>query len=176
MIIQRRNAGNRHGFPGTIIKHVFTAVLVAAFLWTNDAAAGGKEFIKPANKDKCPVCGMFAAKYPDWNAEVVFRDSDYLIFDGPKDLFKFIADQKTYLPDRRQTDIEAVYVTDYYAIRPIDGFTAFYVQGSDVRGPMGAELIPFEKETDAREFVKDHGGKRILRFKDITTVVLKGVE
>jgi nitrous oxide reductase accessory protein NosL len=34
--------------------------------------------------------------------------------------------------------------------------SAYYVLGSDIYGPMGRELIPFEKEADAKEFIKDH--------------------
>jgi copper chaperone NosL len=53
---------------------------------------------------------------------------------------------------------------------------AFYVLGSDAYGPMGRELIPFEKETEAREFLKDHKGKNILRFRDITYSIVKGLD
>jgi len=28
-------------------------------------------FIQPGPKDKCPVCGMFVAGYPNWIAEVI---------------------------------------------------------------------------------------------------------
>ena len=154
----------------------FLALFATLLLRLPLAESGENEYIKPAEKDKCPVCGMFVAKYPDWIAEVRFRNGGYAVFDGPKDLFKYLADLKRYAAGRRQEDIKAITVTDYYAVRPIDGATAFYVTGSDVYGPMGAEFIPFEKETEAREFLKDHEGKQILRFKDITPAVLRGVE
>jgi len=98
---------------------------------------------------------MFVAKYPDWIAEVRFRDGGYAVFDGPKDLIKYLNDLKRYAPGHHQEDIEAIFVMDYYEVRPIDGSTAFYVEGSDVKGPMGAEFIPFENESDARKFLKD---------------------
>ena len=47
---------------------------------------------------------------------------------------------------------------------------------SDVFGPMGKELVPFDKEADAREFKKDHKGAAILRFKDVTEAVVKGMD
>ena len=119
---------------------------------------------------------MFVAKYPDWVSEVVFKDGSYAVFDGPKDLFKFLLDLKQYAPGKRQTDIDTVFVTDYYAVRPIDGRTAFYVQGSDVNGPMGRELVPFENEAEAREFLKDHGAMSIFRFNEITPAVLKELD
>jgi nitrous oxide reductase accessory protein NosL len=69
-----------------------------------------------------------------------------------------------------------LYVTDYYTLALIDGFRAYYVLGSDVCGPMGRELVPFEKEADAREFLKDHKGQSIKRFKDITYEIIKGLD
>ncbi len=153
------------------------AALITTLLFLSSVTvAAGKGYTKPAEKDKCPVCGMFVVKYPDWIAEAAFRDGSYAVFDGPKDLFKYLAELKKYAPGRRQADIEAIYVMDYYAVKPIDAYAAFYVLGSDIYGPMGAELVPFEKEADAREFQKDHQGKRILRHKDITPDILKGLE
>jgi nitrous oxide reductase accessory protein NosL len=59
---------------------------------------------------------------------------------------------------------------------PIDGREAWYVLGSDVYGPMGRELIPFEKEADAKEFMKDHAGKTLIRFNDVTPDLIKGLD
>lgn len=153
--------------------------VVAAVVWVlsfNHSIASEKKFTKPADRDKCPVCGMFVAKYPDWIAEVVFKDGTYAVFDGPKDLFKFIIDLKHYAPGKGRKDIDAVFVSDYYAVSHVDGRKAFYVLGSDVFGPMGRELVPFEKEADAREFLKDHRGRKILRFEEITSEILKQLD
>jgi nitrous oxide reductase accessory protein NosL len=153
--------------------------VIAAAVWIlsfGHATAAERQFTKPAVRDKCPVCGMFVVKYPDWVSEVVFKDGSYAVFDGPKDLFKFLLDLKRYSPGKRQTDIDMVFVTDYYAVRPINGRTAFYVQGSDVNGPMGRELVPFENAAEAREFLKDHGAMRVFRFNEITPVVLKELD
>jgi copper chaperone NosL len=150
--------------------------LFCALVLNGPAAAGDKEYIKPAARDKCPVCGMFVAKYPDWIAEVLFKDGSYRVFDGPKDMFKYVLDVSTYEKTRTSSGISTLYVMDYYAVQPIDASKAFYVIGSDIYGPMGAELIPFEKEADAKEFMKDHDGRRILRYRDITPQVMKGFE
>ena len=153
-------------------------VVVTVTVLLNATPGGSVEpgAAKPSSKDKCPVCGMFVAKYPDWVAGAVFRDNTRHYFDGPKDLFKFLLDLKQYAPGKRQTDIDTVFVTDYYAVRPIDGRTAFYVQGSDVNGPMGRELVPFENAAEAREFLKDHRAMRVFRFNEITPAVLKELD
>jgi nitrous oxide reductase accessory protein NosL len=91
-------------------------------------------------------------------------------------MFKYYFNVKKYTPSRRESDIKAIYVTDYYNLSLIDGFQATYVLGSDIYGPMGMELIPFAKEEEAKEFMKDHKGKSILRFKDVTVEVIKSLD
>jgi nitrous oxide reductase accessory protein NosL len=149
---------------------------VAAVLWLGAVDAAEQGFRKLKERDKCPVCGMFVSKYPDWVAEVVFKDGTYAAFDGPKDLYKYLLGMKHYAPGREDRDIGAVYVTDYYSLHPVNGRSAFYVTGSDVLGPMGRELVPFERETDAREFLKDHKGRKVLRFGEITADELKSLD
>jgi len=132
--------------------------------------------VKPGPKDKCPVCGMFVAKYPDWVAALVFSDGSTVFFDGVKDMMKYYFNMAKYVPGKTAADIRAIHVTDYYRLEPIDGRQAFYVAGSDVYGPMGRELIPFEKEAEAREFMKDHKGKSVLPFDKIDLPLVMGLD
>jgi nitrous oxide reductase accessory protein NosL len=41
---------------------------------------------------------------------------------------------------------------------------------------MGSELVPFATLSDAREFKKDHRGKSVLTFKDITPAILNSMK
>jgi nitrous oxide reductase accessory protein NosL len=41
---------------------------------------------------------------------------------------------------------------------------------------MGSELVPFATLSDAREFMKDHRGKSVLTFKDITPGILNSMK
>jgi copper chaperone NosL len=140
------------------------------------AFSAERPHITPSAKDKCPVCGMFVKKYPDWIGQIIFKDGSYALFDGAKDLFKYYLNLKKYNPSHTQAEIDVVYVTDYYRLEPVDAHAAHFVVGSDVYGPMGRELIPFSKTDDARDFMKDHKGKAILRFRDVTPEILKGLE
>jgi nitrous oxide reductase accessory protein NosL len=151
-------------------------VLMVLLLYAGGVSADHAGFVKPSPKDKCPVCGMFVAKYPDFTAEIVFKDGSYAVFDGAKDMFKYYLDLKRFNPARTPGDIRSIYVTGYYDLQPADATRAFYVIGSDVYGPMGRELIPFVTEGDAMEFLKDHAGRQVLRFGDITADVVKGLE
>jgi len=139
-------------------------------------SAGNLKPLKPGPGDKCPVCGMFVSKYPDFAAQIRFKDGTTAFFDGAKDMFAYYHGLARYNPRKKQSDVAVVFVTGYYALAPIDGRLAWYVTGSDVNGPMGHELVPFATEAEAREFSRDHKGKQILRFNQITPATLKGME
>lgn len=140
------------------------------------AFAAGLAPVKAGPKDKCPVCGMFVSKYPDFAAQVRFKDGSTFHFDGAKDMFKYYREPQRYTPGRKQQDIAAVFVTDYYSLNPVDGRTAAYVAGSDVLGPMGRELIPFARISQAQDFMKDHKGKRVLKFDQVTPAVIEALD
>jgi copper chaperone NosL len=170
------DSGEKMRGPNNKLCYAIVAVIVISlFVAPLLCGAEGKP-PKPTSKDKCPVCGMFVEKYPDFITEIAFRDGSVAFFDGAKDMFKYYLNMNKYNPRQKETDIEYVYVTDYYSLTLVDGLKAYYVQGSDVFGPMGRELIPFEKEREAREFLKDHKGKALLRFREITGPIIKGLD
>ena len=125
------------------------------------------------NKDeKCPVCGMFTYKYPRWAAQIFYKHGDHehhYSFDGIKDLIKFYFDPMAWgnYKTSIKKNITKILVTDYYTQKAIDGTQAFYVIGSDIYGPMGNELIPFENEDDAKTFKEDHRATKIIKFENI---------
>jgi nitrous oxide reductase accessory protein NosL len=51
-----------------------------------------------------------------------------------------------------------VWVTEYYGRTRRAFDQVVYVDGSDVLGPMGADLVPVAPRERAEEFVRDHGG------------------
>jgi nitrous oxide reductase accessory protein NosL len=138
-------------------------------------AGNGKEIEVPATA-KCPVCGMFVAKYPKWAAEMVVDGKPHY-FDGVKDMMKYYIFDGDFPYDRKK--IDKMLVTDFYTLEAIPARDAYYVLGSKLYGPMGNELIPFKDEASAKNFMKDHGGERIVRFPEITgkmVMALDGIE
>jgi nitrous oxide reductase accessory protein NosL len=120
---------------------------------------------------KCPVCGMFVAKYPKWSAMMVV-DGKKLYFDGVKDMMKYYIFDGDFVYDRAK--IKHMWVSDYYTLDRIDAKSAYYVIDSNVYGPMGNELIPFATQKSAEDFLSQHHGKKIVRFEDISAkMVLK---
>lgn len=156
----------------------FSRILLATLFITLllfDAALPGV-IPQPSRTDKCPVCGMFVAKYRDWLSAIRFTDGSTVYFDGMKDLMTFHLSPPSYLKGRTRETIREIVATDYYTLNQIDALKAFYVIGSDVLGPMGKELIPFASRRDAEEFLKDHRGRKIIRFDDITPQLIKSLQ
>ena len=73
---------------------------------------------KPGKQDKCPVCGMFVAHYPDFMAQVVFKDGTHAWFCGVKDMMKYYFEPSKYDPSKKTADIAAIIVTDYSNLKP----------------------------------------------------------
>ncbi|MCX5806057.1 MAG: nitrous oxide reductase accessory protein NosL [Proteobacteria bacterium] len=158
-----------------MLKRSLFVIILISLTWAMVLWGEEKNPPQPGPRDKCPVCGMFVAKYPDFVARIDFKDGSFAFFDGAKDMFKYYFNLSKYNPKARRTDIGSIYVTDYYGLSYIDGLKAYYVQGSDVYGPMGRELIPFEKEGEAKGFIKDHKGKTLLRFQEISDSIIIGL-
>jgi len=152
---------------------VILAILYVLFLSVPLSFAADKKPVVVKKTDKCPVCGMFVAGYKNWIAEIIFNDGTYAVFDGPKDMFRYYLNVKKYNPSKTAADISNIYVTEYYTTEMVDARKVFFVQGSDVNGPMGSELIPLATEAAAKDFMKDHKGSRILKFSEVTGENLK---
>ena len=129
---------------------------------------------RPGEKDRCSVCGMFVHKYQNWIATVVFEDGTYAFFDGPKDMFRYLGDMKKFNPDMSVGDVAQVYVTDYYTTEIVKAEEVFFILGSDVMGPMGKEFVVVSDEKNARSFMMDHGGNKMLRFDEVTSADIPG--
>lgn len=122
------------------------------------------------SQERCPVCGMFVAKYPVWVTQIRMQGGEVKFFDGVKDLMVYYRN-----PDKfsgHANDMNEVWVKDYYTLEWLDGLRAFYVIGSDVYGPMGHEFIPFSSLKAAENFKKDHKGTKIIFFDEITLPLL----
>ncbi len=126
------------------------------------------EPIKEVEKDtRCSVCGMFVAKYPAWISQILFQNGKNEFFDGVKDMMAFYFQPRQY-GGQKDNPVKEIWVKDYYSLNWSDGRKAFYVTGSDVYGPMGHEFIPFSSREAAEAFAKDHKGKSIFEFDQIT--------
>lgn len=149
---------------GVITSIVFVILLM--FLGSSNAAVS-VQVPEVKEKARCPVCGMFVKKYPSWITQLILGDGKIQVFDGVKDMMAYYFAPELY-GNTSDITVVSVFVKDYYQQEWIDGKTAFYVRGSDVYGPMGHELIPFDNRVAAENFMKDHKGDEVLGFSEIT--------
>ena len=81
---------------------VVLMIVVAAVAAVATGAA--EEAPVPGPKDRCGVCGMYVAMYPQWIASIRFDDGPTVFFDGPKDMFRFLHDPGRYVSDEVDDD------------------------------------------------------------------------
>lgn len=147
-----------------------------AYYVSNGSMRSRGEHIHVPESAKCPVCGMFVAKYPKWAASITHGGKTYY-FDGVKDMMKYYIFDGNFPYDRKA--ITSMMVTNYYTLEAIKAKQAFYVYDANVYGPMGRELIPFKTLKEARVFNDEHLGKKIIKFDEITdtmVMALDGIE
>lgn len=135
---------------------VFSSAILAVTVQPSRAGSNGPFEI--VTELSCGKCGMFPAKYPKTQAQIIFSDGLMTPFDCSKCMFGFIFTLAHFDPKHSVNDIAHVWVRDFDSSEWIDAKTAFFVAGSDVPGPMGKDLFPFAQESAASGFQKKHGG------------------
>lgn len=153
-------------------KSFFVMLLLLTFMVSSASAV---EPLHPGVADKCPVCGMVVHPFPQWAAHIIFKDEKYEFFDGPKDMLKFYFNMSKYSKDKKKEDIAGIFVTNYYTTKPVDVNSVVFISGSDVMGPMGMELVPVSPDK-VETFMKDHKGKKALKFSEITAADIPGAK
>lgn len=143
-------------------------------LWSLSTAAVAAVLPQPGEKDRCAVCGMFVATFPQWTAAIELKDGRRFYFDGPKDLFICLFDLPAYLPGVNLELVAGVYVTEYYEASLRPATEVIFVTGSDVLGPMGQELVPVLGREAAETFRRDHKGQALMRFDGRQLVEITG--
>jgi nitrous oxide reductase accessory protein NosL len=122
---------------------------------------------------RCPVCGMYPARNPDWAAQLVFANGDTHFFDSPLTLYQYLHDVARFSPGRSAADIAARYVTAVDTRTWVNADHASYVRGSNALGPMRAGNLPaFAQHQAAQQFAQRRGG-RVLLASEITPQVVQ---
>jgi copper chaperone NosL len=129
---------------------------------------------KPIPADaRCPVCGMYPARFPRWAAQIVFKDGASHYFDSPVDMFVLLQRIDRYSRRYALKDIAISYVTDFETGQWIEAHHAFFVHGSNATGPMrNADLPAFSTRKSADAFARSRGGK-VLTFRQVTPELIQ---
>lgn len=109
---------------------------------------------------RCPVCGMYPARFGKWAAQLVLRDGSARFFDSPREFFVFQRDLARYGKGLQAGDIVAGFVTDYAGGGWVVAADAYFVRGSRLPGPMRTDALPaFASRAGAAAFVAEQGGE-----------------
>lgn len=141
-------------------------------------AASGLDMLTPKSipaDARCPVCGMYPARFPRWAAQTVFKDGASHYFDSPVDLFAFLQKIDRFNKRYTQEDIAVSYVTDFETGQWIEVGSAFFVHGSAVLGPMRtADLPAFSTRQSADTFARSHNGK-VLAYTQVSPELIQSM-
>jgi nitrous oxide reductase accessory protein NosL len=143
-------------------KYSLIFFLIVLFAMTNWAFSQSQ---KIESHKKCPLCGMYPARYPKFNCQIVFKDGGYEAFDSAIGLLVYL-----HFPDKtgiKLKPVAGIYFKDYLKEGWLEADKAFFVTGSEIRGPMGVQFLPVDSEQAAEELKKQAKGKDIIHFKMI---------
>jgi len=140
--------------------------------------ASGQQMLDPRPvpaEARCPVCGMYPARFPRWAAQIIFKDGSAHFFDSPVDLFMFLEEPKRFDATHTAEDAAAMYVADHRSGTWLEARQAAFVIDSSARGPMrGPDLPAFADLAAAQAFVAERGG-RALAFDEVDRSVMNGL-
>ena len=90
---------------------LLAAALLLGQPLTTSAADLSPQYVQ--RSARCPVCGMYPYRTPQWTAQIVFNDQTASSFDSPVDLFRFLNNMVVFDKQHKPADIGAIYVADY---------------------------------------------------------------
>lgn len=130
---------------------------------------------------RCPVCGMFPARAPEWAAQLIFSDGATQFFDSPVSMLIYLQDVGRYARGRSVTEVAARYVRDAVGNRAqpgawLDAGQAVFVSGSDALGPMRAGNLPAFADRAAAEAFAQRRGGQALRLAEVPRSLLKQLD
>ena len=146
---------------------IFLAATLIWFCFYAHVSANDQNPLDIGKDDRCPVCAMKAAMYPKFACTMELIDGRRFSFCATGCLIRSWLHPEVFLKAEK-SDIQHVWVRDYFSGEKIDGLTAFWIAGSDVIGPMGPAMIPLKSEADIEVFQRRHGGEILFNLKKLT--------
>lgn len=113
---------------------------------------------------RCASCGMVLDPSSRWYAEIELH-GQLQGFDTPKCALRHLLGKGP-----RGT----LLVRGYYEQQRMPGAALLFVEGSDVLGPMGADLVPVEPRLEPK-FRAEHQARRSYRLDQLTLAIVEGI-
>ncbi|MCS6857076.1 MAG: nitrous oxide reductase accessory protein NosL [Sandaracinaceae bacterium] len=138
---------------------------VLAFLFFGLAACekAKEESQAQAPSDRCALCGMRVRRGAAFSAGAKTKDGKEVLFDSIKCMFRWLASHP---------EASDPWVTEHLSRKPLPAQKAWYVLGSSLQGPMGADLVPLATHEDAERIRTRHGGTQVLAFSEVKKEII----
>lgn len=161
-----------------MIPRLLCATLATTFLTLSLAPMVAAADLSPQyvqRSARCPVCGMYPYRSPQWMGQIVFNDQTASTFDSPVDMFRFLNNMVLFDKQHKPADVGAIWVADFGTKAWVDARKAFYVIGSKALGPMNDPNLPaFATREAADAHINAQGGK-VMLFGEVTREVIKSL-
>ena len=148
-------------------KIILALVLTSSFLFS---------FEMDYTKDTMSIVRqMKVYKNPKWVCKIELINGKKLFFVSPKSMIEFYHQPGKWfdIGVKSEADFKDILVTDFKTGLAVKAKGAFYIYGSNVTSPAGDDLVPFDSYAAAEEFSKEHNGKRILSFKEVSDALIR---
>jgi len=132
------------------LRSAFLFVVLAGCMLISAAPASFQEDIR--SHPSCPICGMDRRQYAHSRMLIDYRE-------GPVGTCSIHCAAADIAVNRHKT-VQGILAADYVGRQLVPARTAFWVIGGDRSGVMTQRAKwAFEKQMDAEEFIRGHGGK-----------------
>ncbi|MFN7701841.1 MAG: nitrous oxide reductase accessory protein NosL [Deltaproteobacteria bacterium] len=112
---------------------------------------------------RCALCGMRVTRGAAFSSGAREASGSEVLFDSVKCMFRWLGQH----PEAREP-----WVTEHLSRSTRPARDVVYVVGTDLEGPMGADLVPVDTREHAEQIRVGHHGTRVLGFAEITPEVL----
>ena len=112
-----------------------------------------------AGTDACDFCRMTVSDVR-YGAEVQSRTGRVFTFDAVECMASF------YLDASERDEVRGAWVTDFHTSTFVPADSAFFLEGSSIRSPMGRSLVAFAPSGSTADVLQQFGG-RALRWPDV---------
>lgn len=153
-------ARSRRGFLGVVARGA-----LAVSVFAGAACAGGDDEASAQRPTggRCALCGMRVTRGSAFASGATEANGHEVLFDSVKCMFRWLG---------QHADARDPWSTEHLSRSERPARDLFYVMGSDIDGPMGADLVPVDTRDHAEQIRTSHHGTQILAFAEVTSDVL----
>lgn len=164
--MQDAHARSRRDFLGALGRSAlgtFAFACATACGGERDEAAAQHHGHGGGGAGRCALCGMRVTRGGAFSAGAREAGGAEVLFDSVKCMFRWLG---------QHADARDPWCTEHLSRTERPARELFYVVGTDLEGPMGADLVPLDTREHAEQIRASHHGTQVLAFDEVTSAVL----